>query len=85
MIVLFDIGILSLITYPFYGLIYEQSFSIDVEYYRYYIVDVGMFIPIILLNFYNAQKGKAGKFSKWIFYIFYPLHLGILGLLQTLL
>jgi len=85
MIVLLDVGVLSMLTYPVFGLIYERSFSIDVEYYMYSLEDIGMFIPIILLNFYNGQKGNGGKVSKWVFYIFYPLHLLILGFLQTLL
>jgi hypothetical protein len=85
LIVSLHVGVLSLLTYPFYGLIYERSFSIDAEYYMQYLVNIGMFIPIILLNFYNGQKGKSGTFSKWVFYVFYPLHLLLLGFLQTLL
>jgi len=85
MIVLLDVGVLSMLTYPFFGLIYEQTFNIDVEYYMLSLENIGMFIPIILLYFYSGQKGKGGKFSKWFFYIFYPLHLLILGFLQTLI
>jgi hypothetical protein len=46
------------------------------------IITLGMFLPIILLRFYNGQSGRGGRFSKWFFYIFYPLHLLLLGLAQ---
>lgn len=85
MIVLLDVGVLSMITSPFFRLIYENSFNIDVEYFMYSIENVGMFIPILFLYFYNNKKGSNGKFSKWFFYIFYPLHLLVLGFLQALL
>lgn len=85
MIVLLDVGVLSMVTSPFFDLIYLQSFNFDMEYYRYSIQNIGMFIPIILLYYYSGEKGKGGKLSKWFFYIFYPLHLLILGFLQTLL
>lgn len=85
MIVLLDVGVLSMITYPFFSLIYEHIFYIDDEYFMMSLENIGMFIPIILLYFYNGQKGKSGKFSKWFFYIFYPLHLLILGLIQSIL
>lgn len=85
MIVLLNVGVLSMITRPFFNLIYFGSLDLDMEYYRYAIQEIGMFIPIILLYFYNGQKGKEGVFSKWFFYIVYPLHLLILGLLQAIL
>ena len=46
---------------------------------------MGLFIPILLLYFYNGQRGGGGAFAKWFFYIFYPLHLLVLGFLQTVL
>lgn len=49
------------------------------------ILELGMFIPILLLCFYNGQRGKGGAFAKWFFYIYYPLHLLILGFLQAVL
>lgn len=42
-------------------------------------VGCGMFLPLLLLGFYN---GKRGRGSKWLFYIYYPAHLAVLGLLQ---
>lgn len=85
MIVFLEARVLSMLTQPFSNLIYFQTFNIDMEYYMRSIPNVGMFIPIILLYFYNGQKGKGSNFSKWFFYVFYPLHLLILGFLQTLL
>jgi len=85
MIILFEVGVLNMLTGPFFSLVYEQSFRIDLEYYRYSVEDIGMFIPIILLGFYNGKKGGNGNISKWFFYIFYPLHLLIIGLLQNIL
>lgn len=49
------------------------------------IIQMGMLVPIILLSFYNGQKGKGGKFAKWFFYIFYPFHLLILGCIKMVL
>lgn len=45
-------------------------------------VTCGMFLPLVLLRFYNGQKGSG---SKWLFYIFYPAHLCVLALLRMLL
>ncbi|WP_422879614.1 TraX family protein [Miniphocaeibacter massiliensis] len=39
-------------------------------------------ISIILIYFYNGQKGKN---IKWLFYAFYPLHLIILFLISKFL
>jgi hypothetical protein len=47
-------------------------------------VTSGMFIPILLLFFYNGQKGKGGAFSKWFFYVYYPAHLAVLGVISAL-
>ncbi len=37
---------------------------------------------VIVLFFYNGQRGERSWGSKWIFYIFYPLHLLILGVIR---
>lgn len=43
------------------------------------LIQLGMILPILLLYFYNGEKGKG---NKWAFYVFYPLHLILLGLLH---
>lgn len=64
-----------------------ESFSVDAIMAQsgYVFVQLGMFLPLILLKQYNGQIGKGGKFSKWIFYIFYPFHLVVLLLLKQFL
>lgn len=45
----------------------------------------GMFLPILLLGFYNGRRGGGGALGgKWFFYAFYPAHLLVLGLLKNL-
>lgn len=85
LVVLLDVGVLHMFTSPLINLIYQHNFNINVEYYQYSLQNFGMFLPIFLLRFYHGQKGKGGKFSKWFFYAFYPLHLLVLGLLQSVI
>lgn len=84
MIVLLDMNVLSLITHPFFGLFYDHIFDINIDYYLYSIENVGAFLPIALLSLYKGQHGTHNSISKWFFYIFYPLHLLVLGFLQTI-
>lgn len=51
-------------------------------YYGQIIVLCGMFLPILLLHFYNGQKGNLSQVGKWMFYAFYPAHLLLLGWLR---
>ncbi len=46
---------------------------------QYGFIMCGMFLPLLLLRFYNGQKGKG---YKWLFYVFYPAHLLLLGFLK---
>lgn len=85
MVVMLDMGVLSLLTHPFFGLFYDHVFQIDWELFAYSIEDVGAFLPLLLLSRYTGRHGTSGGFSKWFFYMFYPLHLLVLGWLRAVL
>lgn len=84
-------GVIIILVFDyFYGSFKKQAFGYCVIVLLNVILSMsiqefGMLIPIILLCFYNGQRGKGGAFAKWFFYIFYPLHLLILGFLQAVL
>ena len=83
--ILADVGVLSLLIHPFFGLFYDHVFQIDWELYAYSVEYVGAFLPLLLLSRYTGQHGTSGGFSKWFFYMFYPLHLLVLGWLRAVL
>ncbi len=85
MVVMLDMGVLSLLIHPFFGLFYDHVFQIDWELYAYSVEYVGAFLPLLLLSRYTGQHGTSGGFSKWFFYMFYPLHLLVLGWLRAVL
>lgn len=66
-------------------LVQYQPVSSLTQYFGFIFVKLGMFLPLLLLYFYNGKKGRGGRMSKWAFYIFYPLHLVLLRLLYTAL
>lgn len=84
LIVLCQMDVLSLITRPFFSLFYDGVFYFDREFYAYFMENTGAFLPLILLCFYKGRHGARNRFAKWFFYFFYPLHLLLLGFLQTL-
>ncbi|MDL2325163.1 conjugal transfer protein TraX [Ruminococcaceae bacterium OttesenSCG-928-A16] len=51
-------------------------------YFSAAFVQLGMFVPLLLLGLYNGQKGGGGKAAKWGFYVFYPLHLLLIVVLK---
>ena len=70
----------------FYVAIYAvvYFFAID-RVYGLIQMAVVLSIPVLLL--YNGQRGKnskVNKIMKWAFYIYYPLHLFIIGMIQSL-
>lgn len=44
---------------------------------KFVLINIGCFLPLILLKFYNGARGggKHKSFNKWTFYVFYPAHL----------
>lgn len=47
------------------------------------IMQCGQFLPLILLRFYNGQRGGSGKpIEKWFFYIYYPALLVVLAFIR---
>ena len=42
---------------------------------------LGQLGALVLLGFYNGQRGRG---SRWFFYVFYPLHLAVLALLLAI-
>ena len=48
MVVMLDMGVLSLLIHPFFGLFYDHVFQIDWELYAYSVEYVGAFLPLLL-------------------------------------
>lgn len=48
------------------------------------LLNLGMFLPLPLLYFYNGQRGGC-PWMKWVFYVFYPAHLLLLAILKMVL
>ena len=45
------------------------------------ICQLGMFLMLLLLHFYNGEPGRRTGVNKWVFYVFYPLHLILIWLI----
>ncbi len=79
-IVFSEFGVLYFFTNPIYNLAYGNA--IDFQELRADIVNLGYFLPAILLSFYSGKQGQRSNFSKWAFYVFYPAHLIIIGIIR---
>ena len=66
-------------SYPLYQIISGQA--VDSYYVSVAVINLGMFLPILLLQFYNGEKGRGGKWAQYGFYVFYPAHLILLSLI----
>lgn len=60
----------------------SSGLPFTLENYGFCIIQLGQFLPLVLLYFYNGTRGGGGRFAKWFFYIIYPLHLLVLGLIK---
>lgn len=83
LVVFLGMGILNLLAMPISQLLYDME--VGVMFYLQSAINVGMFLPLLLLRYYNGEKGGGGKWMKWAFYIFYPAHLLLLGGIQFFL
>ena len=46
------------------------------------ICQLGIFLVIPLLHFYNGEPGRKTIVNKWLFYVFYPLHFLVIWILS---
>ena len=74
LVVLFAVNTVSLLTSPAYDLLYLLG-----------VENLGMFLPLLLLRYYDGTRGTDRPWGKWLFYLFYPAHLLLLGLLAHIL
>ncbi len=65
-----------------YSMGYEY-YTLDMNTFKQSLLYLGMFLPIMLLRFYNGEKGKGGKMFSWFFYLFYPVHLIVLAMIRN--
>ncbi len=64
-------------------ILWQMNVPMSIQGYGLVIIELGQFVPIGLLCFYNGQRGGGqGKLSKWFFYIIYPVHLIVLGVIR---
>jgi len=82
--VIFSESILACIANPFQEwLIFGEEFNFPIDFS--YIYRFAHLIPMILLSFYNGEKGSNTTFSKYIFYVFYLAHLLLIGMIGSAL
>lgn len=69
----------------FYVAIYAAVYFFALD--RVYgLIQMAVVLAIPVLMLYNGQRGsgeKINKAMKWLFYVYYPLHLFVMGLIQT--
>jgi len=74
-------GIFAVLQSPIFTLI---GVPFDKDYFIISLSQIGKIIPIILLAFYNQERGSGGAVAKWGFYVFYPVHLLALFCIQQI-
>ena len=84
LVVLFAVNTVSLLTGPAYDLLYLGGLSSPAD-YLLGVENLGMFLPLLLLRYYDGTRGTNRPWGKWLFYLFYPAHLLLLGLLAHIL
>lgn len=68
MVVMLDMGVLSLLIHPFFGLFYDHVFQIDWELYAYSVEYVGAFLPLLrdlfTMKGYQVLTAATGE-QRW--------------------
>jgi hypothetical protein len=92
-VIFFDYGVIANTFRYQFSSMFDSAFRVvrfDAEIYAQSWYILGLFIPLILLAFYNGRPGGSGHnrraavVAKWGFYIFYPAHLTVLALIKYL-
>ena len=74
---------IKFILYSIASIAYVAIKSILTNSFISFVIFLGLFLAIPLLNLYNEKKGKINL--KYLFYVFYPLHFIVLIIIKTLL
>ena len=61
--------------------IYTPTTALEGAMSQFFQVGV-VLVPIVLIFFYNGEKGSKHPIHKWFFYVFYPAHLLALYLIK---
>lgn len=71
LVVLFAVNTVSLLTSPAYDLLYLGGLSSPAD-YLLGVENLGMFLPLLLLRYYDGTRGTDRPWGKWLFYLFTP-------------
>ncbi len=70
----------------FYAAIYATVYFFALD-EVYGLIQMAVVLSIPIISLYNGERGKSIQFNtfmKWFFYIYYPLHLAVIGWVQTI-
>lgn len=79
LITLFGTQLFWVLIRPVQQLLQQGIWQMDWAYFLQYGINLGMFLPLILLRYYNGQRGTNSPLGKWLFYLFYPVHLLVIA------
>ena len=54
----------------------------------YGVIQMAVVLAVPVIMTYNGQRGKdarINKFIKWAFYVYYPVHLALIGIVQSII
>ena len=54
----------------------------------YGVIQMAVVLAVPVIMTYNGQRGKdarINKFMKWAFYVYYPVHLALIGIVQSII